>query len=153
MFLRYLNERQQRALLHYARKMVRVDLAVAAEKLAPLCWLTEQAQAESVRSADLAGLFCIPLTRVAFLLDVVLPGYVNPDFNPADDELTQDLTRRLGLDHDYLKFHYIDEFSRVFNSTPNDYTLFEEIENRYGVYIFKDMEGTILYVGEAHGRT
>ena len=109
MFGRYMNERQQRALRHYTPKMVRVD---PAEKLARLDWLTEQAQVEDVRLNDLADLFCIPLTRVAFLLDVVLPGYVNPDFNPVEDRLTQHLTETLGLDGNDLKFHYIDELGK-----------------------------------------
>lgn len=152
MFVQYLNGRQQRALLHYAREMVRVGGTVAGGEL--LAWLTEQArpdvEAEEVPLKDLTGLFCTPLTRVAFLLDVVLIGYVDPDFNPTENKLTHDLTKALGLDDNhYLKFHYIDQLRRVFNGKTNDYTLFGEIENRHGVYAFKDMEGNILYVGKA----
>ena len=155
MFVRYLNGRQRGALLHYAREMMCVDGAVAGEKEALWAFLTEQAQpnveAEDVPLEDLAGLFCNRLTEIAFLLDVVLMGYVNPDFNPAENELTHDLTEALGLEGKYLKFHYIDELQRVFDGEGdrNDYTLFREIKGRHGVYIFKDVNGTILYVGEA----
>ena len=70
MFVQYLNERQQGALLHYAHEMMRVDGEVGGEELALLDLLRDQAQpgveAEDVPLKDLAGLFDDRLTRVAF---------------------------------------------------------------------------------------
>ena len=104
MFVQYLNERQQGALLHYAHEMMRVDGAVAGEELALLDLLRDQAQpgveAEDVPLKDLAGLFDDRLTRVAFLLEVVGMGYAHQDFDPAEDKLARDLTEALALDDD-----------------------------------------------------
>ena len=44
MFVHYLNERQQGALLHYAHEMMRVDGSIAGEELALLDLLRDQAQ-------------------------------------------------------------------------------------------------------------
>ena len=75
MFVQYLNERQQGALLHYAHEMMRVDGSIAGEELALLDLLRDQAQpgveAEDVPLEDLSNLFDDRLTRVAFLLEVV----------------------------------------------------------------------------------
>ena len=102
MFVQYLNERQQGALLHYAHEMMRVDGEVAGEELALLDVLRDQAQpgveAEDVPLKDLAGLFDDRLTRVAFLLEVVGMGFANQDFDPAEDKLARDLTDALALD-------------------------------------------------------
>lgn len=104
MFVQYLNERQQGALLHYAHEMMRVDGAVAGEELALLDLLRDQAQpgveAEDVPLKDLAGLFDDRLTRVAFLLEVVGMGYAHQDFDPAESELARNLTEALALDDD-----------------------------------------------------
>lgn len=104
MFVQYLNERQQGALLHYAHEMMRVDGAVAAEELALLDLLRDQAQpgveAEDVPLEDLAGLFDDRLTRVAFLLEVVGMGYAHQDFDPAESKLARNLTEALALDDD-----------------------------------------------------
>ena len=104
MFVQYLNERQQGALLHYAHEMMRVDGAVAAEELALLDLLRDQAQpgveAEDVPLEDLAGLFDDRLTRVAFLLEVVGIGYAHQDFDPAESKLARNLTEALALDDD-----------------------------------------------------
>ena len=106
MFVQYLNERQQGALLHYAHEMMRVDGAVAAEELALLDLLRDQAQpgveAEDVPLEDLAGLFDDRLTRVAFLLEVVGMGYAHQDFDPAESELARNLAEALALDDDIL---------------------------------------------------
>ena len=106
MFVQYLNERQQGALLHYAHEMMRVDGTVGGEELALLDLLRDQAQpgveAEDVPLKDLAGLFDDRLTRVAFLLEVIGMGYANQDFEPTEDNLARDLTEALALDDDIL---------------------------------------------------
>ena len=102
MFVQYLNERQQGALLHYAHEMMRVDGAVAGDELALLDALRNQAQpgieSEDVPLKDLSGLFDDRLTRVAFLLEVVGMGYANQDFDPAESQLARDLASALALD-------------------------------------------------------
>ena len=104
MFVQYLNERQQGALLHYAHEMMRVDGAVAGEELALLDLLRGQAEpgveAEDVPLKDLSSLFDDRLTRVAFLLEVVGMGYANQDFDPAESQLARDLADALALGDD-----------------------------------------------------
>ena len=104
MFVQYLNERQQGALLHYAHEMMRVDGAVAGEELALLDLLRDQAQpgveSEDVPIEELAGLFDDRLTRVAFLLEVVGMGYAHEDFDPSESQLARDLASALALDED-----------------------------------------------------
>ena len=104
MFVQYLNERQQGALLHYAHEMMRADSAVAGEELALLDLLRDQAEpgveAEDVPLQDLAALFDDRLTRVAFLLEVVGMGYANEDFGPAESQLARSLSDALELGED-----------------------------------------------------
>ena len=107
MFVQYLNERQQGALLHYAHEMMRADGSVAGEELALLDLLRDQAQpsveAEDVPLSELSGLFDDRLTRVAFLLEVVGMGYANQDFDPAESQLARDLVNALQLGDDTLE--------------------------------------------------
>ena len=46
----------------------------------------------------------------------------------------------------------ISKLSKPFSSQGerNDYKIFEEVKDRYGVYIFIDQSSNVLYVGEAH---
>ena len=107
MFVHYLNERQQSALLHYAHEMMRVDGAVAGEELALLDILRDQAEpgikAEDVPLEELSGLFDDRLTRIAFLLEVVGMGYANQDFDPAESQLARDLANALALGDNTLE--------------------------------------------------
>lgn len=108
MFVQYLNERQQGALLHYAHEMMRVDGSVAGEELVHLDALRNQAQpgveAEDVPIEDLSSLFDDRLSRVAFLLEVVGMGYANRDFDPAESQLAKDLAKALTVgDEDILE--------------------------------------------------
>lgn len=104
MFVQYLNERQQGALLHYAHEMMRVDGSVAGEELALLDLLRDQAQpgveAEDVPLKDLANLFDDRLTRVAFLLEIVGMGYTSQGFDPTESRLARDLANALELGDD-----------------------------------------------------
>lgn len=108
MFVQYLNERQQGALLHYAHEMMRVDGSVAGEELVHLDALRNQAQsgveAEDVPIEELSSLFDDRLSRVAFLLEVVGMGYANRDFDPAESQLAKDLAKALTVgDEDILE--------------------------------------------------
>ena len=104
MFVQYLNERQQGALLHYAHEMMRVDGSVAGEELVHLDALRNQAQpgveAKDVPIGELSSLFDDRLSRVAFLLEVVGMGYANRDFDPAESQLAKDLAKALAVGDD-----------------------------------------------------
>ena len=99
MFVQYLNERQQGALLHYAHEMMRADGSIASEELVRLDVLRDQAlpgvEAEDVPIHQLAALFDDRLSRVVFLLEIVGIGYANDDFDPAESQLAQDLVQAL----------------------------------------------------------
>ena len=50
--------------------------------------------------------------------------------------------------------HYIDELGRPFvDGGQNAFGIFGDIADRYGVYIFVDESGGVLYVGKAHRQT
>ena len=104
MFVQYLNERQQGALLHYAHEMMRVDGAIGGDELALLDLLRDQAEpgveAEDVPMDELAGLFDDRLTRVAFLLEVVGMGYAHECLGPTETRLARDLANALELGND-----------------------------------------------------
>lgn len=106
MFVQYLNERQQGALLHYAHEMMRVDGAVADEELVQLDVLREQAQpgvkAQDVPLDELAALFDDRASQIAFLLEVVGMGYANDQFDPAESQLANDLVNALVLGNGVL---------------------------------------------------
>ena len=69
MFVQYLNERQQSALLHYAHEVMRADSAVDASELVQLEVLRDQAQpgvqAEDVAIEKLPELFDDRMSRIA----------------------------------------------------------------------------------------
>lgn len=106
MFVRYLNERQQGALLHYAHEMMRADGSVAGEVLVHLDALRKQVRpgvkAEDVPIEKLSSLFDDRLSRVAFLLEVVGTGYANRDFDPAESQLAKDLAEALPVGEDSI---------------------------------------------------
>ena len=107
MFVQYLNERQQGALLHYAHEMMRVDGAVAGEKPVILDELRDQAlpgvEAEDVPLEELSNLFDDRLTRVAFLLEVVVMGYTAQRFDPTKSQLAHKLANALSLGDETLE--------------------------------------------------
>ena len=106
MFVQYLNERQQGALLHYAHEMMRADGSVDGDELVHLDMLRDQAQpgveAEDVPMEELSSLFDDRLSRVAFLLEVVGMGYANQDFDPAESQLVNDLANALAVGDDEI---------------------------------------------------
>ena len=106
MFVQYLSERQQSALLHYAQQMARADGSVADDEQEQLDVLREQVQlgveAVDVPLDELAALFDDRMSRVAFLLEVVGMGYANDEFDPAESQLANDLVKALGVGDDVL---------------------------------------------------
>lgn len=108
-FVRYLNERQQAALLHYAHEMMRVDGSVAGDELVYLDVIRDQAQtgveAEDVPMEELSTLFDDRISRVAFLLEVVGMGYANRDFDPSESQLAKDLARALPVEGEDILEH------------------------------------------------
>ena len=102
MFVQYLNEQQQAALLHYAHEMMRADASVEGDELAHMEILRRQAQpgveAEDVPIAELANLFDDRLSRVAFLLEVIGMGYADEAFDPEESRLTDQLAEALAIE-------------------------------------------------------
>ena len=99
MFIEYLSERQQSALLHYAYKMMRADKRIEAEEQLLIETLRAQTlpsvEAEDVALADLGDLFEDRLTRMALLLELVGIGYVDDSFNPSESAPGRGKTRPL----------------------------------------------------------
>ena len=91
MFVQYLSEPQQAALLHYSYEMMRADNVVEAEESVHLEVLRSQArpgvEAEDVPIDDLPDLFEDRLSRVALLLELVGMGYVDNQFSAGESEL------------------------------------------------------------------
>ena len=106
MFVQYLNERQQAALLHYSYEMMRADGSVEGDELAHLEVLRDQAQpgveAEDVPVADLPKLFDDRVSRVAFLLELVGMGYADQAFDPGETKLVRELAHALVAEDDLL---------------------------------------------------
>lgn len=102
MFVQYLNEQQQAALLHYAHEMMRADASVGGDELAHMEILRRQTQpgveAEDVPIAELANLFDDRLSRVAFLLEVIGMGYADEAFDPEESRLTDQLAEALAIE-------------------------------------------------------
>ena len=101
MFVQFLSEKQQSALLHYAHEMARVDGVVADEELTQLDVLRDQTrpgvEAQHVPLDELAALFDDRMSRVAFLLEVVGMGYANDEFDPAESQLANELVDALAV--------------------------------------------------------
>ena len=106
MFVQYLSERQQSALLHYAQQMARADGSVADDEQEQLDVLRDQVQpgveAVDVPLDELAALFDDRMSQIAFLLEVIGMGYANDEFDPAESQLANSLVNALGVGDDVL---------------------------------------------------
>ena len=105
MFVQYLNERQQAALLHYAHEVMHADNVVEAEEAVHMEILRSQArpgvEAEDIATGDLPGLFEDRLSRVAMLLELVGMGLVDGKASVAESGVIRDLASALDIDeHD-----------------------------------------------------
>ena len=101
MFVQYLSERQQSALLHYAFEVMRADSAVEAEERVHLDTLRTQAQpgveAEDIPISELASLFEDRLSRIALLLELVGMGYADDEFSVRESKLIRDIAAALNI--------------------------------------------------------
>lgn len=104
MFVQYLNERQQGALLHYAYEMMRADSSVDARELTRLDVLRAQAQpgvqAEDVAIEKLPELFDDRMSRIALMFELIGMGYADEKFDPQESELITKIANALGIDED-----------------------------------------------------
>lgn len=106
MFVQYLSDRQQAALLHYSYEMMRADKAVEAEESMHLEVLRSQVQqgveAEDVPLGELPNLFEDRLTRMALLFELVGMGFADEMFSPEESELICQLATALKIDDNDL---------------------------------------------------
>lgn len=104
MFVEYLNEHQQGALLHYARQVMLADGMMDAEEQVYLAVLQKQVnplvQAENISLDELPRVFDGHTSRVAFLLELMGMGYSNEQFDPHQSDTLQEIAAAISLtDH------------------------------------------------------
>ena len=101
MFVQYLSERQQAALLHYSYEMMRADNVVEAEERGYLETLRTQSrpgvEAEDVPISELASLFEDRLSRIVLLLELVGMGYADEAFSPHESNLVGEIAAALDI--------------------------------------------------------
>ena len=106
MFVQYLSERQQAALLHYSYEMMRADNVVEAEESVHLDVLRSQArpsvEAEDIPIGELPDLFEDRLSRIALLLELVGMGFVDEKFTAEESSLIGRLAAALEIGYDDL---------------------------------------------------
>lgn len=106
MFVEYLSERQQSALLHYAYEIMRADKVVEAEEQVRLEALRAQAQphvrAEDVPMDELSTLFEDRLTRVALMLELVGMGYADDRYSIGESRLIREIAAALDIGDEAL---------------------------------------------------
>lgn len=104
MFVQYLSEPQQSALLHYAYEVMRADSSVDAREQNRLDVLRAQTepgvQAEDVAIEDLPELFDDRLSRLALLFEVIGMGYSDEEFDPQESELIDSIAKALAIGED-----------------------------------------------------
>ena len=104
MFVQYLTERQQSALLHYAYEVIRADSSVDAKELNRLDVLRAQTQpgvqAEDVAIEDLPDLFDDRMSRLALLFEVIGMGYADEEFDPQESKLINAMAKALAIEED-----------------------------------------------------
>ena len=109
MFLHYLSARQQSALLHYAREVMRADGTIDDNERAHMDALTVQTdpgvEAENVPLGDIAGLFCSRRSGVTLLLELIGMGCADESFDAEEAAIVGQLASALGFsDEDVLDF-------------------------------------------------
>ena len=104
MFVHYLSERQQAALLHYSYEVMRIDNVADPSESVHLEVLRAQAregvEAEDVPTSELADLFEDRMSGVVLLLELVGMGYVDESFSAAESTLVLAVASVLGLADD-----------------------------------------------------
>ncbi len=91
MFVQYLSERQQAALLHYSIEVMQADNVVDAEENVHLDLLRSQTapgvEAEDIPISELPVLFEDRPSRIALLLELVGMGLVDEEFTGGESAL------------------------------------------------------------------
>ena len=106
-FVEYLDERQQSALLHYAYEVMCADKRIDAGEQLLMDTLRAQTlpgvEAEDVALADLGDLFEDRLTRMALLLELIGVGYVDDSFSPSESGLIWQVAVALQVQREELQ--------------------------------------------------
>ena len=104
MFVDYLNERQQAALLHYAHEVMLADGILEAEERAYMEALRGQVrpsvQSEHIAVESLGELFDRRASRIALFLEPSGIGYANERFDPHQSGVLQRVAHALSLSND-----------------------------------------------------
>ena len=106
MFVHYLDERQQAALLHYAREVMVADSAIDPEESLQMEVLRGQVrpgvQSEAVPMEQLRDLFSDRPRRVILLMELLGMAYANEDFVARESKMINEIAGTL-MDTDILK--------------------------------------------------
>ena len=106
MFVHYLDERQQAALLHYAREVMVADSAIDPEESLQMEVLRGQVrpgvQSEAVPMEHLRDLFSDRPSRVILLMELLGMGYADEEFVSQESKLINDIAGIL-MDTDVLQ--------------------------------------------------
>ena len=101
MFLHYLDERQQAALLHYAREIMVADGAIDPEEGLHMEVLRGQmrpgVQDEAVPLEQLSDLFSDKPSKIILLLELIGMGYANETFAAGESELVNEIAHTLSV--------------------------------------------------------
>ena len=100
MFVDYMTDKQQAALLHFAYEVMRADGALEAEERTQMEVIRKQirpgVEPEPISIDSLAELFDQRLPRVALFLELIGMAYSNEDLDPRSIAVTSsDRTRTL----------------------------------------------------------
>lgn len=110
MFLHYLSTRQQSALLHYAREIMRADGTIEDDEQAYMDTLMAQTApgvvAEEVPLEDMAGLFSNRRSGVALMLELIGMGSADESLDAEEAVIVGQLASALGFsEEDVLDFN------------------------------------------------
>ena len=101
MFVEWLNDKQQAALLHYAHEMIVADGILDAEEQIYMNVLRKQirpgVEAEPLSIDELASTFDRRSSRVALYLELTGIGYANENFDPHQSDLLRKIAEVLTL--------------------------------------------------------
>ena len=109
MFVHQLGPRQQSALLHYARELMRADGRIGDDELGYLDALRAQTvagvEAEEIPLEKIGHLFTDRRSRVALLLELIGMGYADESFEVEEASLITQISNALDFsDEDVLDF-------------------------------------------------
>lgn len=106
MFVHYLDERQQAALLHYAREVMVADSAIDPEESLQMEVLRGQVrpgvQSEAVPMEQLCDLFSDRPSRVILLMELLGMGYADEEFVAQESKMINEIAGIL-MDTDVLQ--------------------------------------------------